>query len=259
MRLVARDGVLLPLVDVGGGRVAVAPGVVGLAHNLGDVGHGPDADDALERQVRLVGQPAGEVVGAQLVVRYQRLPHQVARPLLPQPVRARQPLLRRLRPCCCRRRPRARRGGGGLRVVPQGIGQGEAHDEHVPAFLDRHVLVVAVRVARRVREVRAEVVHAVVVRVLAAQLVLEQRLEQVLQPFRVGVQEEGEGREDDVHRLEVAVGRDLFEEEDRALRGPGELRRAQDLAGRKRGNVSVLLRAGGVRIACERIRVVPRQ
>ena len=76
------DAERLPLVDVvvRDGRKVLPVG--GVARRVGDDGHGLDADDALERQVRLVGQRAGKVVRADLVGRDQGLVNEVARPLL---------------------------------------------------------------------------------------------------------------------------------------------------------------------------------
>ena len=82
----------------------------------------------------------------------------------------------------------------------------ERHDEHVAALLERLPFVVAVRVAGSVGVVRAEVVHAVRVGVLAGLLVLEERVEEELEERWVRVGEHGVEGENDIDRLDVTVG-----------------------------------------------------
>lgn len=89
------------------------------------------------------------------------------------------------------------------------------HQDHVPALLDRHVLVVAFDVAGRVGKVRAEVVHRIPVRVEAALLIFEKRIQVVPEQLRIGVQEERHGRVHDVDGVDVAVGRNLLLEHQR--------------------------------------------
>ena len=101
--------------------------------------HRADADDALDREVRLVRERAREVVRADLVPWDQRVCDQVLRPLVEQLVlRARNLVWGR----------RERRGGGtdvrgDERGLARGVRVAQRHDEHVAALLDGHLLVVA--------------------------------------------------------------------------------------------------------------------
>src|SRR5579871_4938064 len=69
--LVSRDAVLLPLFNVAFRNFAVMLSLVITPDNVCDLAHGSDANDAFQCEVCLVRQPAGEVVGAELVMRYK--------------------------------------------------------------------------------------------------------------------------------------------------------------------------------------------
>ena len=79
-----------------------------------------------------------------------------------------------------------KRGPEGLRlvsrVVCQGINQGKAHDEHVTTFFDGHVFIFAVSVSGQVGEVGSKIMHGVVIGVLTAEHVFNQRFEKVCKP-----------------------------------------------------------------------------
>ena len=64
---VVSDAQVLPLRDVAVGGSGVVGCIYGVAGEVGDGGHGLDADHALEGEVGLVGERAGEVVGGDLV------------------------------------------------------------------------------------------------------------------------------------------------------------------------------------------------
>lgn len=99
-----------------------------------------------------------------------------------------------------------------LRVILKRVRNRQTHDQNIAALLHRHVLIVSIGVASSVGEVSAQIVHRIGVGVLAAQHVLNQGLQEIRQPSRVGVEEEGECWEDNIDGLEVAVGRDLLQE-----------------------------------------------
>ena len=67
------------------------------------------------------------------------------------------------------------------------------------------------KVAGSIGEMKSEVVHGILVGILPAQHVLNQRLEKVSKPSRVSVQEKWEGRENNVDSLEISVRRNLLQ------------------------------------------------
>ena len=66
--VVAVVGLLHPLFGHVGGELAVRGGLVLLAGDVAELAEGAERDDGLERQVGIVGEMAGEVVGAELVL-----------------------------------------------------------------------------------------------------------------------------------------------------------------------------------------------
>jgi len=62
----AVDAEVLPVGDVGGGGVEIFRDVVRVGSEVCDAAHGADGNDAFEGEVSLVGEGAGEVVGALL-------------------------------------------------------------------------------------------------------------------------------------------------------------------------------------------------
>ena len=140
MSLRGVDGESLPLRVVGGSDGGVVCRAGGVADDAADFRHGLKAYDALYGEVGLVGELAGEVVGAELHSGDEGVLDEVLGPLLEDWVMG------------------GEEGGvGGEFVV------GECHEDHVAGFFDGHVFVVAFDVAGGVGEVRAQVVHAVVV------------------------------------------------------------------------------------------------
>ena len=91
-------------------------------------------------------------------------------------------------------------------AVEEGVDEGKSHDDDVTAFFHGHILVLPIGMAGHVGEMGTEIVHGVIVGILTAEGVLEERFEQVGQPSRVGVEIEGEGGEDDVDGLAVPIG-----------------------------------------------------
>lgn len=212
------DGQLPPLFEVGFGLGAE---LVVVAREFGNLAHGPEADDALDGEVGLVSAAVnnnnstqkardvhkrpGKVVGAQLVRWDQRVGKQILRPLPQQGVVI-------------------------LDVVnvagPLDIGQ--RHDDHVAALLQWHRLIVALWVPLGDGK-GAEVVLGPIVGVRAALLVLKDGVKQILAKRRVEVHENRVGGEDNVDRLDVAVGADLLEEDVGLLGRAGELEPAKRL------------------------------
>ena len=79
---VMSDTQVLPLRDVAVGGGGVVGCVCGVAGEVGDDGHGLDADHTLEGEVGLVGEGAGEVVGGDLVGGVEGVLDEVGGPLL---------------------------------------------------------------------------------------------------------------------------------------------------------------------------------
>lgn len=57
-----------------------------------------------------------------------------------------------------------------------------------------------------IREMRTKIMHRILVRILAAQLVFKQRFKEVCGPSRTCVEEDKEGQENDIDSLAVTVG-----------------------------------------------------
>lgn len=232
------NGQVLPLGNVVVSNAGEVGCIVAVAGQVGNDGHGLNTDHALQGQVGLVANHAGqsvdrrkidslysrqrpsEIVRRDLVGWIERVVHEVVRPL-PENIVV------------------------GVQVVGvaslQCIGQG--HDNHVAALLQRHFLVIPVIVTRGIGVPGAEVVHGIRVGVLARLLVLVQRLHDQSQDFRVGVQEDGVGWEDDVHGVHVTVRGDLLQEQVHFVFRAAQLRSTKCLSGRERGQHEVVIAA----------------
>ena len=64
--------------------------------------------------------------------------------------------------------------------------------------LDRHRLILPIIMPNRLREMRPQIVHAVLVRVLSRRLILKRRQQDILPQRRIQIHEQGPHREDHV-------------------------------------------------------------
>ena len=103
------------------------------------------------------------------------------------------------------------------------------------------MFVIAKRVAGGIGVMAAEIVHRVLVGVLAGFLVLEKRVEEEFQQRRVAVEENRMVGEDDIDSLDVPIGTDFLEEEVCLGRGSNELSRTESLASCKGSDRQVVL------------------
>ena len=164
-----------------------------VAQQAGHVAVGSDAQNGFYRQVGVVGQMAGKVIGAQLVFRIQALFYQVAHP-----------------------------AGQGFPMFAGHIGlarifaYGGAHNEHVTAFFHRHVGRISLAVGQR------EIAH-VVGRIrfvpTAAFGKLEDGCQQSFGQGGVVFQEDRRGRIGHIDRSDKAAGIVLLGEPQQFTRG----------------------------------------
>lgn len=160
--------------------------------------HGFDADNALQSQVGLVAtfisfgqatmlgnsrQRACKVIGGDLVRRVNRILDQIVRPL-------------------------GKLGVVGLQVgrVPRINDVCQCHDNHVSTLFERHGLIFTIRVARGIGVMSTNVVHGIGVRIVPRLLDLIERLQKKCKQLRIGIQENGVCRENDIHSVHVTIG-----------------------------------------------------
>lgn len=114
------------------------------------------------------------------------------------------------------------------------------HDNHIAAFFQGHSLIVALWVAKSLRE-SAQVVNRIFVRVVAALLVLEKWCQGVFDEIWVKIQHDWPGREDHVNGLDIAVGADLFKEYSDVIRSACILEGSKCLSDGKTGNGEIIV------------------
>ena len=109
----------------------------------------------------------------------------------------------------------------------------KCHDKHVATFLKRLLLIISERMACGIWIVAAKIMHRVLVGVLARLLILEKRVQKKFQEHRIGVDEDGVQREDDVYGLRIAIRADLFDKEIRLTWSTAKLGGTESLPGCK--------------------------
>lgn len=215
----AVDAVLRPelVVVCGDGGVLLGVGVV--LGQGGDLGHGLQGDDALDGQVGLVDELAGEVVGGELVLGDLGVLDEVFCPLAEELVVVVEV----------------------LHVVGL-LGVDEGEEDHVSAFLEGHLLVVALVVAKSFWIV-AQIVDSPLVRVAATGLVLEHGVEEPLDVVVVEVHQGWHGGEHDIGSLNVTIGADLLDPDLDVVGGTRVAQSTECLASRKGSDGSVVIAA----------------
>ena len=156
----------LPLRDVVVRDVGVVCSVRCVAGSVCDLSHGFNADDALDGEIGLVAANesagcssqreqdihircgSGKIIRGDLVLRDERLADQIPGPLVQDVVVV-----------------------GQVGVVVGSLGVREGHDEHVTAFFQRLLLVVAIVVSSGLGERTTNIVDAVCVRPVTCSLV----------------------------------------------------------------------------------------
>lgn len=99
---------------------------------------------------------------------------------------------------------------------------GENHNDHVATLFEWLRFIRAVWIPLGQRE-SAKIMNGICVGVVAVLLVQEQRLQEVIEKFRVRVQDEGYRRENDVHGLNITVGTNFLQENQRVCVSSREL------------------------------------
>ena len=149
-----RDAKNLPLVDVGMRDVGVIRCVVKVACEIRDDSKGFNADNSLQGKVGLIGKRASEVIRRDLVGGDQSLLYKVLCPLLQEVVMLHE--IRDIFVCLC--------------IC-------KSHDEHIAAFFQRLRLIISEGVACGIRIGGTQVMHTVLVWILAGFLVFEERVQ----------------------------------------------------------------------------------
>lgn len=213
----AVDAVLRPelVVVCGDGGVFLGVGVV--LGQGGDLGHGLEGDDALDGQIGLVGELAGEVVGGELVVRDLGVFDEVFRPLAEELVVVVKVL-----------------------NVVGFLGVDQSQEDHVSAFLEGHLLVVALVVAKSLGVV-AQIVDSPLVRVATAALVLEHGVEEPLDVIVVEVHQGRHSGEHDIGSLNVAIRANLLDPDLDVVGGARVTQSTECLASSKGSDGSVVI------------------
>ncbi len=88
---IPRHTVFLPFLHVHLTHIPIILCISLLAHELRKFGHGFDTDNTFQREIGLQSEPAGEIIRAELVVRFERVVDEVSGPLFPEGVGAREP------------------------------------------------------------------------------------------------------------------------------------------------------------------------